>query len=249
MQTLRRQKQVKKIDLPIAGFEKLSLIDWPGKLCSTLILPGCNFRCPYCNNGRLIFDYISLPIINEDEIIATLHPRIGFLDGVCITGGEPLVHRELFAFLGRLKSIGAKVKLDTNGSYSKRLKALIMRKFVNYISMDVKVQPERYQETFHFKITRSDIIESIQSIRRSGIDYDFKTTMVPGLVTTEDLKDIVKLLAGSKRFVLQQFKPSETISEDFIDIKPYSASEMEQFRDVASPYFGEVQLKLLKLKN
>ncbi len=242
MQTLRRQKRVIPGSLPIVKFERLSLIDWPGKLCAVIHVPGCNFRCPYCYNGEMIMDYIPMPKIPESDLISVLHPRVTFLDGVCVTGCEPLVHRELFAFLMRLKSIKTNVKLDTNGSYPKRLIALIMRGYVDYVAMDVKVQPERYRETVQYNISAGEVMESIQQIRRSGVDYEFKTTMVPGLVSEKDLKDIVILLAGSKRFTLQRFKPGNTLSKEYLEVKPYSETEMKSFLDLATPYFGEVRL-------
>jgi pyruvate formate lyase activating enzyme len=190
----------------------------------------------------MITDYIPMPKIPENEIISVIHPRVMFLDGVCVTGCEPLVHKELFSFLLRLKSLKTNVKLDTNGSYPKRLIALIARKYVDYVAMDVKVQPERYREIVNYKVTAKEIIESIQHIRRSGVDYEFKTTMVPGIVSEKDLKDIIILLAGSKRYTIQRFKPGNTLSKEYSDVKPDSEDEMKGFLDLAAPYFGEVRL-------
>jgi pyruvate formate lyase activating enzyme len=230
--------------LPIVGIDRLSLSDYPGKLCANLIIPGCNFRCPYCSESELIFDFIPMPKISEDQVIAFLHPRLGFLDGVCLTGGEPTIHRGLPAFLERLKSIGSYVKLDTNGSNPRRLGHVLGRKFVNYVAMDVKVPLKRYTEAVGYRISPDELLDSIQLIRRSGVDYEFRTTVVPGFVDGDDLEEIVKTIAGSKRYVLQGFKPGGTLSKEFGDVEPYSLVEMRQFVDRVSPYFSEVVLRV-----
>lgn len=230
--------------LPIVGIERLSLSDYPGKLCANLIVPGCNFRCPYCSESELIFDFIPMPKVTEDEVIAFLHPRLGFLDGVCLTGGEPTIHRELPSFLERLKSIGSLVKLDTNGSHTRRLGHVIGRKLVDYVAMDVKVPLKRYVETVGYRITTEELLDSIQLIRRSGADYEFRTTAVPGIVDGRDLLEIAGTLAGSKRYVLQRFKPGSTLSKECSFVEPYSDTEMRQFVDLVSPYFAEVILRI-----
>ena len=230
--------------LPIVGIERLSLSDYPGKLCANLIVPGCNFRCPYCSESELIFDFIPMPKVTEDEVIAFLHPRLGFLDGVCLTGGEPTIHRELPSFLERLKSIGSLVKLDTNGSHTRRLGHVIGRKLVDYVAMDVKVPLKRYVEAVGYRITAEELLDSIQLIRRSGADYEFRTTVVPGIVDGRDLLEIAGTLAGSKRYVLQGFKPGSTLSKECSLVEPYSDMEMRQFLDLVSPYFAEVILRI-----
>jgi len=230
--------------LPIVGIERLSLSDYPGKICANLIIPGCNFRCPYCSERELIFDFIPMPKISEDEVIAFLHPRLGFLDGVCLTGGEPTIHRELPAFLERLKSIGSLVKLDTNGSHPRRLAHILGRKLVDYVAMDVKLPLKKYQETIGYSISVSELLESIQLIRRSGVDYEFRTTVVPGLVDEKDLLEIANTLRGSKRYVLQRFKPGLTMSEACAAIEPYSVEVMSHFRDLVAPYVGEAKLRV-----
>jgi pyruvate formate lyase activating enzyme len=230
--------------LPIVGIDRLSISDFPGKLCANLIVPGCNFRCPYCSESKLIFDFIPMQKISEDEVIAFLHPRLGFLDGVCLTGGELTIHRELPAFLERLKSIGSLVKLDTNGSHPKRLGHVLGRKFVDYVAMDIKVPLKRYTQAVGYRITPEELLDSIQLIRRSGVDYEFRTTAVPGFVDGNDLEEIAKTLVGSKRYVLQSFKPRETLSKVCSELEPYSLTEMRQFVDRVSPYFAEVFLRV-----
>jgi len=228
----------------MVGIERLSLSDYPGKLCANLVVPGCNFRCPYCSEAELIFDFIPMPKVSEDEAIAFLHPRLGFLDGVCLTGGEPTIHRELPAFLERLKSIGSLVKLDTNGSHPKRLGHVLGRKFVDYVAMDVKVPLEKYSETVGYRIAPEELLNSIQLIRRSGADYEFRTTVVPGIVDGGDLEEIAKMLAGSKRYVLQGFKAGMTLSPECRGVEPYSLMEMRQFVNRVAPYIGEALLRV-----
>lgn len=226
------------------GLQRLSLIDYPGKLCATIFTAGCNFRCPYCYNEDIVLDYPAMPKIPEDKIIEFLHPRLGFLDGVCVTGGEPTIHRELPKFLGRLKSIGSLVKLDTNGSRPKALAYVMEKGLVNYIALDVKVPLGRYEETVRYRVKPEGLKETIKLIRRSGIDHEFRTTVVPGLLNGDDLEEIAMTLAGSKRYVLQQFRPGKTLCPDFKDVKPYSEAEMRQFRDRVAPYFAETRLRL-----
>jgi pyruvate formate lyase activating enzyme len=226
------------------GLQRLSLIDYPGKLCATIFTAGCNFRCPYCYNEDIVLDYPAMPKMPEDKIIEFLHPRLGFLDGVCVTGGEPTIHRELPKFLGRLKSIGSLVKLDTNGSRPKALAYVMEKGLVNYIALDVKVPLGRYEETVRYRVKPEGLKETIKLIRRSGVDHEFRTTVVPGLLDGDDLEEIAMTLAGSKRYVLQQFRPGKTLCPDFKDVKPYSEAEMRQFRDRVAPYFAETKLRL-----
>jgi pyruvate formate lyase activating enzyme len=226
------------------GLQRLSLIDYPGKLCATIFTAGCNFRCPYCYNEDIVLDYPAMPKVPEDKIIEFLHPRLGFLDGVCVTGGEPTIHRELPKFLGRLKSIGSLVKLDTNGSRPKALAYVMEKGLVNYIALDVKVPLDRYEETVRYRVKPEGLKETIKLIRRSGVDHEFRTTVVPGLLDGDDLEEIAMTLAGSKRYVLQQFRPGKTLCPDFKDVKPYSEAEMRQFRDRVAPYFAETKLRL-----
>ncbi|MBM3291822.1 anaerobic ribonucleoside-triphosphate reductase activating protein [Candidatus Bathyarchaeota archaeon] len=244
MQTIRRSKRRVTEEFPIVGFEKLSLVDYPGKLCATLHTPGCNFRCPYCYQKKLIFDYIPMKKILVDEIIKVIHPRIGFLDGVTVTGGEPTIHRALPTLLARLKSIGALTKIDTNGSHPNILKILIKNNLINYVAMDIKAPFERYQELVQYKIDSNTILDSIQTIRRGHIDYEFRTTVVPNIINEKDLQAIAIMLAGSKKMVLQKFRPRDTLSEECSKLVPYSDNEMHQFKELVSPYFAEVKVRL-----
>lgn len=182
--------------------------------------------------------------IPEEEVIDTLYPRIGFLEGVCITGGEPTLHKFLPNFCGRLRSIGVKIKVETNGSRPKNLKRIIERHLVDYISLDIKAPLKRYREITRYKIRPETIERSIKLIRQSNLDQDFHVTVVPGIHGEEDLLEIAQDLAGSKRLVLERYEPDEALCPPFSDIDPYSEDEMKVFRDIMAPYFGETILNL-----
>lgn len=225
--------------LPIKDIQKLSLIDYPGKLCATIFLGGCNFRCPYCYNVNLVLEPENLRTIPEQEVLDFLSERKGFLDGICVGGGEPTIHEELPIFLSKVKKIDLLVKVDTNGSKPKMLKRLIDEGLVDYIAMDVKAPLRKYRKTVRAKVDIENIKESIGLIRASGVDYEFRITVVPGLTTEEDLLEIAKTLKSSKRFVIQQFRPGRTLDESFKDVAPYSIEKLDEFRRKLALFFKE----------
>jgi len=231
-------------EFPVVGLHPLSLDAYPGKLSAVLVTPGCNFRCPMCLHPELILNESQLMRVPEEEIIKTLHPRMEFLDGVCIRGGEPTLHRTLLAFLYRLKSIGAETKIDTNGSRPKMLRIFLDRRIIDYIALDLKAQPNRYPEVTRYKIKPETIIETIKLLRRGSVDHEFKITPVPGIHTQKDVEELAQLLMGSKRFAIEQFQPWTTENPECRDIEPYSEGELRQFRDLVAPYFAETILRL-----
>jgi len=230
--------------LPIVGLQKLSLIDYPGKLCATVFTAGCNFRCPYCNNVDVVLHPQRLPIIPEREVLNLLHRRQGFLDGLCVGGGEPTLHRPLPLFLHKAKSLRVLVKLDTNGSKPRMLRKLMEEGLVDYIAMDVKAPLRRYAEVVRFDVDIDAVKQSIRLLRRGGVDHEFRTTVVPVLLDGDDLEEIARALRGSNRYVLQQFKPGRTLCTEYADVEPYTAAELRAFRDRVAPYFGECKLRL-----
>jgi pyruvate formate lyase activating enzyme len=232
------------MSLPIKGVQKLSLIDYPGKLCATIFLGGCNFRCPYCYNTKLVLEPDSLPGITEREILGLLMERRGFLDGLCVGGGEPTIHRELPQFLYKVKSLGLLVKLDTNGSRPGMLEELLERRLVDYVAMDIKVPLRRYREVVGREIPLSALDRSIKLLRRGQIDYEFRTTVVPGVVSEGDLLEIADFLKGSKRYVIQQFRPVNTLNPFLTEVKPYPKEELQRFREEVFHYFGECKIRL-----
>jgi len=227
-------------ELEIKGYVPTSLIDYPGKICSVIFLPDCNFRCPFCQNPDLILKPKEMPNVDIKNIIEHLKSRYGWIDGVCITGGEPTLHVALPQLLSEIKKLGFLIKLDTNGTNSKMLKQLIDRKLVDYIAMDIKAPLENYEDVVKTKVEKNNVKESIDIIRKSGIDYEFRTTVVPKLIKKDDIKRIGEWLKGSKMYCIQQFRPDKTLDKSFENEKSYTPDELKQLVEVARPYFKEV---------
>jgi len=227
----------------IKGFQRLSLIDYPGKLCSIIFVAGCNFRCPYCYNVELVENPGKLKTITEEEIIDFMKTREGLLDGVCITGGEPTIQKGLEGFAKKIKDIGFLVKIDTNGSNPKVLKKLIEKKLVDYIAMDVKAPLEKYEKIIKGKIDLEKIQESIDLIRKSYIDYEFRTTVVPKFFDEKDALAIGKWLKGSKNYYIQQFRTGKTLDAKLKNEKPYAPERLEKFAEILKPFFNSVKVR------
>lgn len=230
--------------LPIVGLQRLSLVDYPGRPCTTIFTAGCNFRCPYCFNVEIVLEPNKLENISEEEVLNLLKERRGFIDGVCIGGGEPTIHRALPAFIRRVKLLGLKVKLDTNGSRPGMLRRLMENGLLDYVAMDVKAPLNRYQEVVGAKVDVEAIKESIRILRRGRVDHEFRTTVVPELISEEDVKEIARTLTGSKRYVLQQFKPGKTLNPKLRDVEPHPEEVLVSLRDMVAPYLSECKLRL-----
>ncbi|MBQ7936709.1 MAG: anaerobic ribonucleoside-triphosphate reductase activating protein [Clostridia bacterium] len=197
--------------MTIAGLQKLTLLDFPGRTACTVFLNGCNFRCPFCHNFALAKG-LAEPLMEEEELLTFLEGRKGLLDGVCFTGGEPLMQRELPGLIRKIKAMGYAVKLDTNGSFPKRLRALVEEGLLDYVAMDVKNAPARYGETAGFlKLNLAAIEESVAYLKEGHVDYEFRTTVVEELHTVEDLQAIALWLRGAKHWFLQRFQQNEQV--------------------------------------
>ena len=182
----------------IHGFNKLTLLDYPGRLACTIFLGHCNFRCPFCHNAGLVLAPEKEPVIPLEEVLGTLKKRKGILDGVCITGGEPTMSAHLPEFIERIKELGYSVKLDTNGSNPKMLKSLVERKMLDYVAMDIKNSPQKYSMTTGMTQLNLDAIhESVEFLKTGVVDYEFRTTVVKELHQKEDIRMIGKWLSGS----------------------------------------------------
>ena len=227
----------------IKGLQKLSLIEYPGKISAIVFLGNCNFRCHFCYNTDLVKNYDKLPDIPEKNILEFLSTRKGLLDGLAITGGEPTLHKDLPDFIKKVKDLGFLVMLETNGSNPKMLKELIDKKLVDYIAMDIKAPLEKYDEVTGVKVNKKKIQESIDIIHNSGIDYEFRSTVIPKHFKKEDALAIGKWLKGSKRFVLQQFRSDKTLDENYKKMEAYSPEKMKEFVEIMKPFFDFVKVR------
>jgi len=225
--------------MKFGGFQKTSLIDFPNKISSILFTPGCNLRCPFCHNWRLVIDPQG-PFLSEEEALRILESRKRYVDTVVITGGEPTLHPDLPVFIKRLKEKGFAVKLDTNGFFPQVLERCL--NYVDYIAMDVKTSIEKYA-LLGAKST-SDFLRAVYLIKEGKVDYEFRTTVVPGFINEEDVTKIGEIVKGSRRFAFQQFVPGDTLDKKFDKVKPYSAEVIIHFAEIMKKYVSEVTLRI-----
>ena len=227
----------------ISGLQKLTLLDYPGRVACTVFTGGCNFRCPFCHNAPLVLPERLAQDTDEEQVLAFLKKRIGILDGVAVTGGEPLLHKEIPEFLGKVKALGYSIKLDTNGSFPDLLERIVREGLVDRVAMDIKNAPGEYARTIgvkNFDIT--PVERSKEFLMSCGIDYEFRTTVVRGIHTKESLIGAAEWIAGAKEYYLQQFKDSG----DVIEIEGLSAfdeKEMHELAAAVAPYVPAVQVR------
>ncbi len=211
----------------IEGMQKLTLLDFPGKVACTLFAHGCNLRCPFCHNAGLV---IRKPEnkIDEDELTEFFNRRKGILDGICLTGGEPLARKDAIEFLRFLRSFGYQIKLDTNGFYPETLKKAIDEGLIDYIAMDIKSSRAGYPKAVGIEdIDISPVLESVKIIMESGVDYEFRTTAVKGLHLVSDFEDIGEWIAGAKQYFVQQFIDSgDLISNGYEAFSPEETEKL-----------------------
>ena len=226
----------------IHGLQKLTLLDYPGHVACTVFTAGCNFRCPFCHNAGLVTHIDKNSTIPEEEFFSFLKKRQGILDGVCITGGEPLMMPDIVPFIESIKSLGYKVKLDTNGTFFDRLSEIIGKGLVDYVAMDIKNSPEKYPLTAGIASVDIEAVKnSVALLEKSNTDHEFRTTVVRELHTTEDMAEIGKWLSGTKKYFLQGFKDSgDLIGQNY---SAYSKDEMAKLLDIirVSVPFAEIR--------
>ncbi|MBQ7132727.1 MAG: anaerobic ribonucleoside-triphosphate reductase activating protein [Oscillospiraceae bacterium] len=227
--------------MKISGFQKLTLLDFPHKTACTVFTHGCNFRCPFCHNASLV-TYDAGTKFTEDEVLAHLEKRKGVLDGICISGGEPLLQSSLFEFIQKAKSMGYLVKLDTNGSYYARLEVLVKSGLVDYVAMDIKNSPQKYAASCGLESMDFENIEkSKELLIHSGIEYEFRTTVVKQLHTEEDFEQIGEFIKGAKRYYLQKFIDSGDIICS--GLGAHDDEYMKQCLEVVRKYVPTAQLR------
>lgn len=232
--------------MEIHGFQKLTLLDYPEHIAATVFTGGCNFRCPFCQNGDLVVNPEGQPLISEEEVLAVLRKRQGILQGVCITGGEPTLQKDLKDFILKVKALGYLVKLDTNGYRPEVLAELLRENLLDYVAMDVKASLQNYAKVAGCPgMDLEKIQESIALLKGSSIAYEFRTTVVNGLHTLEEFEEIGKLLAGARAYYLQGFQESDRVLglKSDAEMSAFEPEEMEQIANIARKYIDRVEIR------
>ena len=226
----------------ICGLQKLAMVDFPGKVAATVFTGGCNLRCPFCHNAPLVNRPEEAERIGEGEVLSFLAQRRGLLDGVVLSGGEPLLQEGVEAFLTRVRELGYAVKLDTNGCYPQRLAELLEAGLVDYVAMDIKNTPEKYPETVGCPgFDTAPVKESARLLMEGAVDYEFRTTAVKHFHTPQDIEAIGRWLAGARRYFLQTFVDSGDLVGG--GCAPFSPAEMGELAQKARPWFKSVEIR------
>ena len=225
----------------IKGFQKLTLLDFPGKTACTVFTGGCNFRCPFCHNAGLVTKMDS-EIIPESEVFEHLKKRQGILDGVAITGGEPLLQGDIEDFLKKVREYGYAIKLDTNGSFSDKLESIIEKRLCDYVAMDIKNSKEKYPETIGIKnFDIRDIEKSVEILKRSKVPFEFRTTVTKNFHTIKDIESIGEWIAGAENYYLQNFVDSGNLIDSTVE--GISKEAMKEMLEVVKKYVPTAEIR------
>ncbi|MDH5754702.1 MAG: anaerobic ribonucleoside-triphosphate reductase activating protein [Candidatus Bathyarchaeota archaeon] len=225
--------------MKFSGIQKTSLIDFPDRIATVLFTPGCNLRCPFCHNWRIVLDP-KPPFLNEKTVLQILEKRRKYVDAVVITGGEPTIHKEIPKFLKKLKERGFAVKLDTNGFFPQVLEECLP--YLDYVALDVKTSLEKYG-LLGAKDT-ANLLRTIEILKNGKVEYEFRTTVVPRFVDEEDISKIGETVKGGKRFAFQQFIPGDTLDKTFNSLKSYSPEVIVGFAETMKKYVANVILRV-----
>lgn len=229
----------------IKGIQKTSLIDYPEKISTVIFTGGCNMRCPFCQNPDLILNLKKLPDLDEKKIISFVKQREEWIDAVCITGGEPLVYPDIIELIKIIKTTGKLIKLDTNGLNDVMLKKIIDLRLVDYIAMDIKTDIENYPKACGTKIDIEKIKKSVELIKYSGIDYEFRSTVVPDFFNEKIVENIGTWLNGAKKYYLQQFRSSTPLLDKSYEGKtPYTEDVLKKFKQILEKYVDKVEVRV-----
>ena len=222
------------------GLQKTTLLDYPGLVATTLFTGGCNFQCPYCHNYSLISPTPSSTIYSENEILSFLKHRNSVLKGVCITGGEPTLHKDLPNFIKKVKALSLKVKLDTNGSNPTMLKNLVESQLIDYVAMDIKTSPNKYDEITNNSLSLPAVLESVDFLKSTYIPYEFRTTIVKELHSDKEILAIGHWLQGCKKYFLQTYKDNDEIP---YFLHAHDEDTMKYFSDILKPFITNVFIR------
>lgn len=226
----------------LAGLQKTTFIDYPEKIACIVFTQGCNFRCGYCHNPELFEN--KEPVLSVPAFFEFLNKRKGKLDGVVITGGEPTLHgKDLIEFIKEVKSLGFLVKLDTNGTHPDVLQELLNENLLDYIAMDIKAPLAKYQTITQTDIDTKIIKKSIDMIMNSGVDYEFRTTIVKSQLSVEDLRQIGELIQGAKRYYMQKFLATKILDETLMSEESYTDEEFKNLRTILEEYVDFVDYR------
>jgi pyruvate formate lyase activating enzyme len=228
------------------GFQKTSLIDFPGTISCVIFISGCNLTCPYCHNPELVRGDTAPPsYLNEAWVIHFLQKRIGLLEGVVITGGEPTLNREIFSLCKKIKDLGFKVKLDTNGTNPDVIKQLVEKQYVDFFAMDIKTDPGSYASVFSHLSVSDQILTSIEMIMSSGVPYEFRTTCVKSLFDEKILKSVLRHIQGAERYVLQRFHFTKLLKPSYFEKEQcyFSDDAFQEFQEIASSVVQECLIR------
>lgn len=227
--------------MKIQGLQKMTLLDYPGRVACTVFLGGCDFRCPFCHNYELV-EGSPPEVMGEDEFFAFLDKRHGLLDGVAITGGEPCLRRDLPDFAARIREAGFAVKLDTNGNHPLMLAELVEGGLVDYVAMDIKNSPAKYAQTVGLpSVDLASIDESARILMESGVDYEFRTTVVREFHEESDFEAIGSWIEGAKRYFLQAFADKDTVPDRALHAP--DIEELNVYRDIAARHVERVGIR------
>jgi len=229
--------------MKIKGFQGTSLLDFPGRIASLIFFGGCNLTCPFCHNPTLVLDPEQYPDYPLAAVRDELQKRAMFIDGVVISGGEPTLDPECINLMREIKGLGLQVKLDTNGLRPDRLERMLDENLIDYIAFDLKTSPSRYGELHSAPVDLKALTRAIALTIGAGIDYEFRTTCVPGLVAAVDVEAMGQAITGARRWVLQQFVPEHALDPTLHELTPPEASTLEEFAETARAYAAEVILR------
>ena len=224
--------------MKFSGIQKTSLIDFPHHVASVLFTPGCNLRCPYCHNWRIVVNP-QPPFLNDEAALKVLEERKRFIDAIVVSGGEPTIHKELPRFLRKLKENGFAVKLDTNGLNPSALKECLP--YVDYVALDVKTSIGKYGSLG--ASDTSGLMSTVEMLKTGDVEYEFRTTVVPGFVEEQDVIEIGSLVEGSKNFALQQFVPDDVLDKSLNSLRPYSVESIAAFAERLRGYAENVVIR------
>lgn len=227
----------------IKGLQKLSLIDYPAHTCCVIFTAGCNFRCSFCSNRDLVLNPEKLPTIPLEEFYQFLKDQKQWLDAVCICGGEPTIHQDLSEHIQRMRELGYKIKLDTNGTNPAMVEKLINDKLLDYIAMDIKSPLHKYEQVVNVPVDLEKIAQMVTLLLQNRVAYEFRTTAVPTLIDEHDFELIGKWIKGAERYFIQQFSNKSCLKRALEQLGPFSLEKLERFKAIMQPYVTYVEIR------